>query len=224
MLRNERGLTLLELLTVVAIIALLVALMFPVLTAARERSQRTVCVSNLRQIVASALMYRQDYGNWAPALSHHKPYLKSVQILTCPRDPTEKGAAWYVEAAASLGQVPPEYTPEIRYSYYYLMHHYYPETDNRSLVERIIETPNYGLLVCVLHNRLYSGWCDQESLEIGTALWACEPYLLRARIDGSVQSASVPLRWENNTGHRDLWRIYTGMPCTPDVCPNDDGE
>jgi len=55
----KKGLTLLEMLTVLAIIALLVGIIVPVVVQARKYSQRTVCASNLRQIhLAWSLYFR----------------------------------------------------------------------------------------------------------------------------------------------------------------------
>lgn len=55
------GFTLIELLVVIAIIALLLALLFPVLRSAREAGQRTVCLSNLRQLTLAWRAYATQY-------------------------------------------------------------------------------------------------------------------------------------------------------------------
>jgi len=48
--RSRRAMTLVELLVVVAILAALVALLFPAVQAARESARRTTCLNNLRHI------------------------------------------------------------------------------------------------------------------------------------------------------------------------------
>ena len=51
------GFTLLELLVVIATIAVLLAVLVPVTGAARVRAMRTVCQSNLRQITTGKRLY-----------------------------------------------------------------------------------------------------------------------------------------------------------------------
>ena len=53
--------TLIELLVVIAIVAILAALLFPVFSAARERSRVAVCSSNLKQIGAAIDLYLQEW-------------------------------------------------------------------------------------------------------------------------------------------------------------------
>ncbi len=62
----RRAFTLVELLVVVAIVAILAALLFPVFSRARERARLTVCTSNLKQIGAAVLMYAQDWDDTYP--------------------------------------------------------------------------------------------------------------------------------------------------------------
>jgi prepilin-type N-terminal cleavage/methylation domain-containing protein/prepilin-type processing-associated H-X9-DG protein len=54
---KHRGFTLVELLVVIAVLALLLAILLPSLAAARERALSTVCKSNLRQLCAANLNY-----------------------------------------------------------------------------------------------------------------------------------------------------------------------
>lgn len=58
---NPRGFTLIELLIVIAVIAVLLAILIPVTRAARERAQRAVCLSNLRQLTLAWIAYADDH-------------------------------------------------------------------------------------------------------------------------------------------------------------------
>jgi prepilin-type N-terminal cleavage/methylation domain-containing protein/prepilin-type processing-associated H-X9-DG protein len=62
--KRDSAFTLIELLIVVAIIALLVSILLPSLAAAREISQAAICGSNQHQIVIAGSMYGADYDGW----------------------------------------------------------------------------------------------------------------------------------------------------------------
>ena len=101
--RHQHGFTLLELLVVVAIIAILAAILFPVFSRARENARRSSCQSNLKQIGMTLLQYSQDYDEiivghyfkgfegddhpgayrWMDAIY---PYVKSQAVFDCPSD------------------------------------------------------------------------------------------------------------------------------------------
>lgn len=91
----DRGFTLVELLTVVVVIAVLAAIFFAVFARARENGRRAVCQSNLKQIALAMRQYVQDHdGRYPGMLSSSSwswdiyPYVKSSQIFTCPtQDP-----------------------------------------------------------------------------------------------------------------------------------------
>jgi prepilin-type N-terminal cleavage/methylation domain-containing protein/prepilin-type processing-associated H-X9-DG protein len=66
-MRNRvRGFTLIEILVVVAIIALLSALLFPALSRAREGGRTKVCLSNMKQLGLAFQQYVQDAGRRYP--------------------------------------------------------------------------------------------------------------------------------------------------------------
>ncbi len=64
--KRSTAFTLVELLVVVAIIAILAALLLPALESARERGRRAVCLSNLRQLTLSAVVYADDANGQLP--------------------------------------------------------------------------------------------------------------------------------------------------------------
>jgi prepilin-type N-terminal cleavage/methylation domain-containing protein/prepilin-type processing-associated H-X9-DG protein len=102
---RKRAFTLIELLVVIAIIAILAAILFPVFAQARERARMSACLSNMRQLASSLMMYAQDYDETLPYIRFHgggacqkgsncytwknaiRPYLKSLDVMACPSNP-----------------------------------------------------------------------------------------------------------------------------------------
>lgn len=117
----RRGVTLLELLIVIAIIAVLAAMLFPAFATSRESARKAVCQSNLRQIGLVFALYTSDWDGRFPAtgdprlwMGRHwrwpiQPYISFrgemvdgdprtsrgyvPSVLVCPSDPTA-GQEW----------------------------------------------------------------------------------------------------------------------------------
>ena len=88
------GFTLVELLVVIAIIEVLAAILFPVLSRAREKARQAHCGSNLHQMGAAFGMYSTDYDETYPLLVYGQqwvhwnvllqPYVRSERLFICP--------------------------------------------------------------------------------------------------------------------------------------------
>lgn len=99
-----RAFTLIELLVVIAIIAILAAILFPVFASAKEAAKKTSCISNMRQHVQATMLYSGDSDDMNPmGISGNRttsvvsfvfdlvqPYMKSVEVITCPSYPTQR--------------------------------------------------------------------------------------------------------------------------------------
>lgn len=70
---HRQAFTLIELLTVIAIIGILAAILIPVVGRVRESGRRAVCVSNIRQVGLATIMVATDYNSdhyMDPGLNH----------------------------------------------------------------------------------------------------------------------------------------------------------
>jgi prepilin-type N-terminal cleavage/methylation domain-containing protein len=68
----RRAFTLVELLVVIAVIAVMVGVLLPALAGARSAGRDVVCLSNLRSIMAASSSYADEYRGWGPAIG--QPY------------------------------------------------------------------------------------------------------------------------------------------------------
>jgi prepilin-type N-terminal cleavage/methylation domain-containing protein/prepilin-type processing-associated H-X9-DG protein len=65
---NRRGFTLVELLVVISIIALLIAILLPVLSSARDAGRSVQCLSNERQVGIAFNTYAEEFADYIPAV------------------------------------------------------------------------------------------------------------------------------------------------------------
>jgi len=118
------GFTLIELLVVFAIIAILAALLLSALSAATNRSRRTACLNNLRQISLGVRMYSDDSHDASPSpgspgadlpnfgslISGYKALMKNYVGLkgaSSPRDKLFACPADVINANWIVGELPP---------------------------------------------------------------------------------------------------------------------
>lgn len=101
-LQGRAAMTLVELLTVIAIIALLAAILLPVFSRARAQALRQRCISNMSQLAKACQAYTQDWdGVYPPVLAataspalkcwtwHDAvfPYVRNRDVFLCPSNP-----------------------------------------------------------------------------------------------------------------------------------------
>ncbi len=167
--RGSKAFTLVELLTVIAIVGILATLLLSALSTAKKKGRIAVCTSNLRQAVIAYEMYRSDFPTRPRDLGQLvvSRHLSDKKVLLCPEDRTKQ---W--------GQLvqPLRFNGDDLIEYSYL--HPMPWSDGDwNLLERAGNSA--GLLVCQLHG------LGRQSLE-APSVQDFEGLVLRGQLDGAV--------------------------------------
>ncbi|MGZ5544562.1 MAG: type II secretion system protein [Limisphaerales bacterium] len=91
---KNRGFTLVELLVVIAVIAVLASMLLPAIARAKGQAWSTKCLSNYHQVGIACAMYENDHDDSLPLSSHQgsswvgslQPYLAGTNLWRCPSD------------------------------------------------------------------------------------------------------------------------------------------
>jgi prepilin-type N-terminal cleavage/methylation domain-containing protein len=207
---THRAFTLIELLVVVAIIALLVALVLPVLLQAKKQGQMGVCINNLSQLGKAAMLYRDDHeGNYAARLTQMRLYVKTLAVFRCPLDPI--GGIMGI-STRDLGSP---------VSYVYL-------SEDEEFRRRLAEAdPFHGIFACVLHGRPLQGWPVIYERGIFNPIATYKGLVLRVCTDGAVKRVHDTPRCYRLHGSwitgRSIWELLTDAPCPPIYCNPPEG-
>ena len=89
--RKTGGFTLVEMLVVIAIIAMLAGMILPVLSQARRKGVDAECTSNLKQFGSALELAKTDNNELLPGrlTSLYPSYVDNEKLFLCPADPTK---------------------------------------------------------------------------------------------------------------------------------------
>jgi prepilin-type N-terminal cleavage/methylation domain-containing protein len=105
-LRRRSGFTLIELLVVIVIIALLIGLLLPALGRAREVGRTVKCLSNVKQIVACASMYAQDYKEQIWPVAERDAAGNRYWPPESDPDPADRNVALWAQRVVNTQRIP----------------------------------------------------------------------------------------------------------------------
>lgn len=123
-MKTSRGITLLEVLVVIVLLAIVLALLLPVLSIAREKARRIACASNLSAIGKAMVLYSDQGGNGGAFPAYYpipdpssfpefdgqmsltllyKSFINDVRVFSCPSNPISQDKAKSVVPSSVKG-------------------------------------------------------------------------------------------------------------------------
>jgi prepilin-type N-terminal cleavage/methylation domain-containing protein len=125
---DKRAFTLVELLVVIAVLAILAALLLPALARAKERGRQASCINSVRQQTLAVLMYADENSDVLPPTAYNDandnevdwptlldPYLNYVaKIHLCPSDRNSQINSYGLNELAFVDLTDPDPGPPMR--------------------------------------------------------------------------------------------------------------
>lgn len=208
-MRNRPAFTLIELLVVISITAVLIGILLPTLTNAREAGRASVCLSNMRQmgiaLVAycndnrfhmppaklghGAVSYGDEQGSWFFLLDS---YANSRLLARCPSD----GSRHWQEPHPATSRL-----RRVSYGTNYFLSGEVPNREQFKNLDRIVRPTHtiYALELAEEGEFATSDHCHNEQW----ALWASSPQSLRNAIleEVALNRHKTRLNWSFLDGH-----------------------
>jgi prepilin-type N-terminal cleavage/methylation domain-containing protein len=217
----SRGFSIVELLVVVAIIALILGIIIPVIASARRRGAQATDISNMRQIALAIASYRQD-REYAPMdLKDLIPsYVESGDIFLSPADPTAPYGWWTATCFVDryMGFQTYVYLPACGEDPRSPVLPDHPEM--RDLYGRSVEEPDWGILCCPVYMDVDERYWGEPTVvtESGDVApvraWLYEKaggVQLRVAADGSLRRVHAPPLGEESCSYY-LYYLMDGAP------------
>lgn len=143
--------TLVELLIVIAIIALLAGMLLPALKKAKDAAKSIICMNRQKQLALGVLSYTNDFDNYRPAIFTSAPTYKGWNVILAEFDylPNEDNKVWLCpiyppenvsDSSTNMSHTigmnrDSPFTPNITYYHWYS---YYKMTQSRYPLEDIL--------------------------------------------------------------------------------------
>jgi prepilin-type N-terminal cleavage/methylation domain-containing protein len=106
-MKQQRGFTLLEMMVVVAIVAILAGILIPNFTRARAQAATSACMANEKTIATALELYYTDHQNYPASGSVDSTFVSGMTgyMNQIPIDPAAGSSKYYAYATTTTGGV-----------------------------------------------------------------------------------------------------------------------